>query len=78
MTGQSPISLPNKRPDSKGSQARAPTPTHDDLMNIPPMFHIDGMSVNPFDANSYRVLDNLKRGIDPEENKNTKVTLELL
>lgn len=34
--------------------------------------------INPFDANSYRVLDNMRRGLDPNENKNTKVTLELL
>ena len=47
-------------------------------MEIPPVFHVDGMPLNPFDANSYRVLDNMRRGVDPEENKNTKVTMELL
>lgn len=43
-----------------------------------PMLNIDGHMINPFDANSYRVLDNMRRGLDPNENKNTKVTLELL
>jgi len=43
-----------------------------------PMLNIDGHMINPLDANSYRVLDNYWRGLDPNENKNTKVTLELL
>lgn len=42
------------------------------------MLNIDGHLINPLDANSYWVLDNMRRGLDPNENKNTKVTLELL
>lgn len=43
-----------------------------------PMLNIDGHMINPFDANSYWVLDNMRWGLDPHENKNSKVTLELL
>lgn len=77
-TGQSPI-VDKPRPPSRDSQhSKAPgTPRLEDLMHIP-MLTIDGVPINPLDANSYRVLDNLKRGLDPEENKNIKVTLDLL
>ena len=69
---------PARKPPSWDSQhSRAPTPKLDDLMHVP-MLNIDGHMINPFDANSYRVLDNMRRGLDPNENKNTKVTLELL
>lgn len=40
-----------------------------DLMDVPDL-------ANPL--NSYLAIDNMKKGLDPEENKNTKVTLELL
>jgi hypothetical protein len=46
-------------------------------MEVPSLL-VDGVNINPLDANSYRVLENMKRGLDPEANKNTKVTMELL
>jgi len=51
--------------------SRAGDANHGDLMDVPDLLDEDPL-------NSYRALDNLKRGLDPEEGKNTKVTLELL
>lgn len=80
MTGQSPVPTQPKAPGSPGghSDARAPSPPQDrmaDLMNVPDP-HYNPLLDDPM--NSYRVLNNVKNGLDPEENRNTKVTLELL
>ena len=86
-TGISPVDgVKHQRMLSQGSgkhsDGRLPSP-HDDpaLMGLED-FAMDGLPLDPFGLddplNSYRVQNNLKQGMDPEENKNTKVTLDLL
>lgn len=47
------------------------------IINIPQLGDNE-QQLNPYDVNSYRVINNLKVGEEVEANKNTKVTLELL
>ena len=81
MSGQSPIPTKPKhhKPGSKGS-SRAPTPDVNKmayLMDVPDM-DLQGLIMNPLDPDSYLAHKNMADGLDPEENKNQKVTLELL